>query len=260
MVCWPCVTATRIIDFDNFFSELPREVDDAPALIGRAIDTQISQSLFQLPIPGAEGGGDNMLAFRNLLRAKFYDMPSGEAVAEAMGVPEELIIRDLENSEARRCRCTSCAKPEDDPVGQNWVRWPDRGGGVVDLLRVDGVANKVQEPNLPDVSGGDFRIGDLLVAADQPPRKTSATAGGRHPAGGQVDHLHRRLHQGEWVLRWRMRHRRRSCATHQVGPTSSTPGIEISTFDNLIPLGSQARPSRMCTTETWLRVQHCRRC
>jgi hypothetical protein len=47
------------------------------------------------------------------------------------------------------------------------------GGGIVaevfvDLLRVDGVAKKVQEPNLPDVSGGDFRIGDLLVAADQP--------------------------------------------------------------------------------------------
>ena len=76
-----------VIDFDNFFSELPREEGDAPALIGRAIDTQISQSLFQLPIPGAEGGGDNVLAFRNLLRAKFYDMPSGEAVAEAMGLP-----------------------------------------------------------------------------------------------------------------------------------------------------------------------------
>ena len=60
-------------------------VGDDPALIGRAIDTKISPSLFQLPIPGAEGGGDNVLAFRNLLRAKFYDMPSGEDVAVAMG-------------------------------------------------------------------------------------------------------------------------------------------------------------------------------
>ena len=75
--------ANLIIDFDNFFSELPQ--DGGPLLIGRAIDTKISQSLFQLPIPGAEGGGDNVLAFRNLLRAKFYDMPSGEAVAAAMG-------------------------------------------------------------------------------------------------------------------------------------------------------------------------------
>ena len=78
-------TKNLVIDFDNFFSELPREADDDPALIGRAIDTKISPSLFQLPIPGAEGGGDNVLAFRNLTRAKFYDMPSGEAVAEAMG-------------------------------------------------------------------------------------------------------------------------------------------------------------------------------
>ncbi len=37
-----------------------------------------------LPIPGAEGGGDNVLAFRNLVRGKFYDLPSGEAIAEAM--------------------------------------------------------------------------------------------------------------------------------------------------------------------------------
>ena len=28
-----------------------------------------------------------MLGFRNMLRAKFYDMPSYEAVAKEMGVP-----------------------------------------------------------------------------------------------------------------------------------------------------------------------------
>ena len=77
-----------VIDFNNFFSELPRDSEnaEAPALIGRAIDTKIAESLFQLPIPGAEAGGDNVLAFRNLVRGKFYDLPSGEAVAGAMGV------------------------------------------------------------------------------------------------------------------------------------------------------------------------------
>ena len=50
------------------------------------------------------------------------------------------------------------------------------GGGIVaevfvDLLRLDGGTKKIETPNLPDVSGGDFRIGDLLVAADQPPRE-----------------------------------------------------------------------------------------
>ena len=77
--------ANLIIDFDNFFSELPQ--DGGPLLIGRAIDTKISASLFELPIPGAEGGGSNVLGFRNLLRAKFYDMPSFESVAKAMGIP-----------------------------------------------------------------------------------------------------------------------------------------------------------------------------
>ena len=76
-----------MIDFDNFFSELPRESDDEPALIGRAIDTHIAPSLFELPIPGAEATGSNVLAFRNLVRSKFYDVPSGEAIAGAMGVP-----------------------------------------------------------------------------------------------------------------------------------------------------------------------------
>ena len=46
-----------VIDFDNFFSEVPRESDDEPALIGRAIDTKIAPSLFELPIPGAEASG-----------------------------------------------------------------------------------------------------------------------------------------------------------------------------------------------------------
>jgi hypothetical protein len=44
-----------IIDFDNFFSELPQ--DGGPLMIGRAINTKISPSLFELPIPGAEASG-----------------------------------------------------------------------------------------------------------------------------------------------------------------------------------------------------------
>jgi hypothetical protein len=35
---------------------------------------------------------------------------------------------------------------------------------IVDTLRSEG--GTIEKPNLPDVSGGDFRIGDLLVAAD----------------------------------------------------------------------------------------------
>jgi hypothetical protein len=155
-----------IIDFNNFFSELPRDSDEDPALIGRAIDTNIAPSLFELPIPGAEASGSNVLAFRNLVRAKFYDLPSGEAIAAAMGVPVvgEPVFPEgtpLWYYVLREAELTS-GGAELGPVG----------GGIVaevflDLLRLDGRTNKIKKPNLPDVSGGDFRIGDLLVAADQ---------------------------------------------------------------------------------------------
>ena len=98
-----------MIDFNNFFSELPRDSEEDPALIGRAIDTKIAPSLFKLPIPGAEAGGSNVLAFRNLVRGKFYDLPSGEAIAEAMDVP---VVGDSQFSlRARRFGTTCFAKP-----------------------------------------------------------------------------------------------------------------------------------------------------
>ena len=76
-------------------------------MIGRAIDTKIAPSLFELPIPGAEGGGSNVLAFRNLVRAKFYDLPSGEAIAGAMGVE---VVGDPVSMRAHRSGTTCFAK------------------------------------------------------------------------------------------------------------------------------------------------------
>ncbi|MGD9619105.1 MAG: peroxidase family protein [Mycolicibacterium sp.] len=152
-----------IIDFNNFFSELPRDEGEAPALLGRAIDTKISPSLFELPIPGVAGGGSNVLAFRNLVRGKFYDLPSGEAIAEAMGLPAigEPVFAEgtpLWYYVLREAELTS-GGAEFGPVGGSIV-----AEVFVDLLRLDG---GTKESGLPDVSGGDFRIGDLLVAADQ---------------------------------------------------------------------------------------------
>jgi len=160
--------ANLVIDFNNFFSELPRATTEDPALIGRAIDTKISPSLFELPIPGAEGGGSNVLGFRNLLRAKFYDMPSGEDIAGAMNVP---VTGEPVFSEGtplwfyvlREAELTT-GGAELGPVGGGIV-----AAVFVDLLRMNGGIKTVEKPKLPDVSGGDFRIGDLLVAADQPP-------------------------------------------------------------------------------------------
>jgi hypothetical protein len=82
--------AGRQIDWGNFVSELSRPENKTPVShvnISRKIDPLISSSLFVLPIPGAEATGSNVLAFRNLVRAKFYDMPSGQEVAAAMHLP-----------------------------------------------------------------------------------------------------------------------------------------------------------------------------
>jgi hypothetical protein len=197
--------ANLIIDFDNFFSELPQ--DGGPLLIGRAIDTKISQSLFQLPIPGAEGGGDNVLAFRNLLRAKFYDMPSGEAVAAAMGVD---VVGDPLFPEGTPLWFYILRESE---ITSGGAELGPVGGGIVaevfvDLLRQDNQKTIYQtKVNLPDVSGGDFRIGDLLVAADQPlqeepqpPAEQPCRDGGVRPIpdpahdGPRRHRLHQQLH------------------------------------------------------------------
>ena len=198
-----------VIDFNNFFSELPRDSGESAALIGRAIDTKIAPSLFMLPIPGAEGGGSNVLGFRNLLRGKFYELPSGEAIAEAMDVPLVGAPVFPEGTPLwyyvlREAEVTS-GGAELGPVGGRIV-----AEVFVDLLRLDGGIKQIQKPNLPDVSGGDFRIGDLLVSADQPreeePRPPAAQpCSGRHH-GWKLDpaqersgrhRLHQQLHRAD---------------------------------------------------------------
>lgn len=82
------IQAGRQINWGQFFEELPEPAGcEGNRNIGRKIDPLISTSLFQLPIPGAEAAGSNVLGFRNLVRAHFYGMPSGQAIAAALGLP-----------------------------------------------------------------------------------------------------------------------------------------------------------------------------
>ena len=78
------MTQPNAIDWAEFF-----EIDGAEEFEGnlsRKLDTKISLSLYQLPIPGAEAEGDNVLGFRNLNRGQFYKLPSGQDVSRAMGI------------------------------------------------------------------------------------------------------------------------------------------------------------------------------
>lgn len=82
------IQAGRQIDWGMFFDDFAEPTGCVGLRnIQRKTDTLLSSSLFQLPIPGAEAAGDNVLAFRNMIRGKFYGMPSGQAVAQALGIP-----------------------------------------------------------------------------------------------------------------------------------------------------------------------------
>ena len=88
------IPANRRIHWPNFV-----EVDGFPPInISRKIDARLSRGLFRLPVPAAIPDGPNSLASRNIIRAKRYQLPSGQAVAIILGVPvltnEEIGIND----------------------------------------------------------------------------------------------------------------------------------------------------------------------
>jgi len=89
------IPANRRIHWPNFVQV---EGFPAPINISRKIDALLSRGLFQLPVPAAIPGGPNSLASRNIIRAKRYELPSGQDVARTLGVPvltnEEVGILD----------------------------------------------------------------------------------------------------------------------------------------------------------------------
>jgi hypothetical protein len=75
------------IDWSEFF-----EIEGTQEFEGnlsRQFDTKISESLFNLPLgaPGLPSDGTNILAQLTLIRSSRYDIPSGQDVARAMGIP-----------------------------------------------------------------------------------------------------------------------------------------------------------------------------
>ncbi len=92
----------RQIEWFRFF-EFPGQVHKGRGRpqVARAFDTQLVNGLGGLPSkvastsdapPSVDPAKLSSLAVRNLLRGKALGLPSGQAVARAMGVPEELIV------------------------------------------------------------------------------------------------------------------------------------------------------------------------
>jgi hypothetical protein len=82
---------TSDVEIDwNYFFEIPDMDPPDDRNMSRLMDTKLSMPLFNLPttvVPDDPGGLPriNSLAARNLLRAKRLGIPSGQAVANAMG-------------------------------------------------------------------------------------------------------------------------------------------------------------------------------
>jgi hypothetical protein len=94
----------RFVEWENFFRIDPKNVPDPdPLQLSKKIDTRLSPPLFAMPggAPGTQSGADSgtlanpaSLAQRNLLRSLALGLPSGQVMAQRIGVkvlrPEQL--------------------------------------------------------------------------------------------------------------------------------------------------------------------------
>ena len=77
--------ARRFVGWSTFFTFPGLEADVRP---NKRIDTRLSTPLFDLPLGAiASGQPPTSLAQRNLLRHLTWLLPSGQAIAQVMGVP-----------------------------------------------------------------------------------------------------------------------------------------------------------------------------
>jgi hypothetical protein len=164
------------IDWSEFF-----EIDGAQEFEGnlsRKLDTKISDSLFNLPLgaPGLPSTGTNVLAQLTLIRSSRYDIPSGQDVARAMGIPV------LANN---KLGLSQTAYPSfngeaplwfymlaESELNENGVRLGDVGGRIIaevflDQLAVDPASYlNARRAFTPSVEHeGAFTIGDFLTFA-----------------------------------------------------------------------------------------------
>lgn len=161
----------RFVDWQTFF-----RFDNSSFLRNKRIDTKLSSRLMQLPGPPAPGmpsDGVQSLASRNLIRQVNFGIPSGQAIARAIGV-QLLTVAQL-------AELTPFGMDQSTPlwyyilkeaeVLENGLRLGPVGSRIVGdvcigLLKVDQdsflVVEKNFKPTLPSATPGDFEITDLL--------------------------------------------------------------------------------------------------
>jgi Animal haem peroxidase len=152
----------------------------------KIIDTTISTPLFNLPLPAIPGrSGPTSLPQRNLLRHVTWSLPSGQALANAMGITPVLWAQDFPELQQ-----FGHGLPSSTPLWYYVMREAEllangnRLAGVgarivgevfIGLLQLDPLSYLNSNPNwtptLPRRSGGtgDFRMVDLLTFAGVDP-------------------------------------------------------------------------------------------
>ncbi|MGE3154108.1 MAG: heme peroxidase family protein [Nitrospiraceae bacterium] len=166
----------RFVDWQTFF-----DFGDGSVRNNKKIDTKLSSVLMHLlgsrgPAPGMPSDGVQSLASRNLMRHVNFGIPSGQAIARAMGVPALTPAQLSELSSFGMDRSTPLWYYilKEAAVMENGLRLGPVGGGIVGevfvgLLRADSSsylsANRGWRPELPSATPGQFRMTDLLKFA-----------------------------------------------------------------------------------------------
>jgi Animal haem peroxidase len=167
------IPSNWIIDWRRFFDVGPRELRN----IARKLDTKLADPLHQLP--GTTPGQPGSLAVRNLLRGSRVGLPTGQDVAEAMGLtvlsPNEVASEDdgsilRQHGFHRRTPLWYYILKEAEVQGEG-----KRLGGVgsrivgevfVGLLEGDKNSFVSKQPDwtpkLPAKDSGDFKMADVL--------------------------------------------------------------------------------------------------
>jgi hypothetical protein len=165
------VPSARAVDWRYFFQLDPAQ----PPQPSKKIDTRLAHALIELPstvVGATEIPEHHSLAVRDLLRGHALDLPSGEAVAAAMGVEplavDELGLRELgwqgETPLWYYVLRESAMRERGERLGQV-------GGRIVAEVLIgllDGDANSYRaadprwRPALPAEVSGEFTMADLL--------------------------------------------------------------------------------------------------
>jgi hypothetical protein len=156
-----------VVDWKYFFP-----IDGSKPQPSRLIDTKLTEEVFQLPFIQSDTGEDS-LVFRNLLRGQSFGLPSGEAVACALGVdpltPQQLGISKfgLEQSPLWYYILKEAELSREDqlgPVGGRIV-----AEVLIGLLKGDPMSflavAPCWKPCLPAAAEGYFTMADLIKLA-----------------------------------------------------------------------------------------------